>query len=78
MMKRILFVLFVVVVIFVGLGLYRGWFTLSSPGDNQGNKANINLEVDGGKMQEDAETLKRKTKELTEGMTGGKQAPGDN
>jgi hypothetical protein len=78
MMKRILFVLFVVVVIFVGLGLYRGWFTLSSPGDNRGDKASINLEVDGGKMKEDAASLKRKTKELTEGLTGGKKAPCDN
>jgi hypothetical protein len=50
----------------VGFGFYRGWFTLSSPSrDTDTNKVNVNLQVDRDKMKEDAETVKKKTTELT-------------
>ena len=58
----VLFVLFLCV---VAVGFYRGWFTLSSPSPDTGsNKVNVNLTVDQGKMQEDAETLKNKAAEF--------------
>lgn len=69
-MTRLLIVLFVFVVIFVATGLYRGWFTVSSPDDKQGSKTNINLEIDGGKMKEDAGALSTKAKEMTDNVTG--------
>ena len=58
-------VLFVLLVCVVALGFYRGWFSLSSHGPDAGsNKVNVNLTVDQGKMQEDAETLKNKAAEF--------------
>lgn len=50
----------------VGIGFVRGWFVLSNPSPNAGsNKVNINLTVDRDKVEEDAETLRNKTSELT-------------
>jgi len=48
------------------LGVYRGWFSLSSYSrDAESNKINVNLTVDPGKMKDDAEKLKDKTTALT-------------
>jgi hypothetical protein len=67
-------VLFVLLVCVVALGFYRGWFSLSSHGPDAGsNKVNVNLTVDQGKMQEDAEALKHKAAEFA-----GKSAEGTN
>lgn len=71
-MKRLIAVLIVLAILFVGVGFYRGWFSLSKsdpdPGDN---KVNVNLTVDGDKMQEDAAAVKKQAAELTENVTGG-------
>ena len=66
-MKRpIIKVLLVLLIFVVAAGFYRGWFTLSSrSSDAESNKVNINLTVDQGKIQEDAETVKKKATELT-------------
>ena len=49
-----------------GFGFYRGWFVLSSPNSGtESNQVNVNLTVNRGKMKADAESVKRKTKELT-------------
>lgn len=67
-------VLFVLLVCVAALGFHRGWFSLSSHGPDAGsNKVNVNLTVDQGKMQEDAETLKSKAAEFA-----GKAAEGAN
>ena len=65
-------VLFVLLVCVVALGFYRGWFSLSSHGPDAGsNKVNVNLTVDQGKMQEDAEALKNKAAEFAGKTTEG-------
>jgi hypothetical protein len=76
-MKRMFVVLFVVAALVIGAGFYRGWFALSSPADNQSNKVNVNLTVDGEKVQEDADAVKQKTAELTDRLTGGEQNPSE-
>lgn len=67
-MKTLFTLLFVLAVILIGLGFYRGWFTLSSPeADNGSNKVELNLTVDQDKMKEDANAVKDKALELTDG-----------
>ncbi len=66
MNRSILRVLFVLLIGAVAVGFYRGWFTLSSRNPAAGsNKVDVNLTVDRDKIQEDAETVKKKTAELT-------------
>lgn len=69
-MKQLLIVLVVCVVIVMAVGIYQGWFTLSSLNGKQGSKTNINLEIDRGKMKEDADALSTKAKKLTDNVTG--------
>ena len=77
-MKKLLAVLFVLVLLVIGVGFYRGWFTVSKSDPDAGNnKVNVNLTVDGDKMQEDAEAVKKKAAELTENVTGGEKNPDD-
>jgi hypothetical protein len=71
-------VLFVLLVGVVALGFYRGWFALSSSRPDAGNnKVNVNLTVDRGKMQEDAEAVKNKATQLTGNVTEEAKGPGD-
>ena len=67
--------LIVLALVVVGWGFYRGWFALSSSEADKGNKVNVNLTVDGDKVQEDVEAVKEKTAELTESVTGGEKNP---
>jgi len=67
-MKRLLTLLFVFAVILIGVGFYRGWFTLSRPEVDKGsNKVELNLTVDQEKMKEDVNSVKDKAHELTDG-----------
>ncbi len=71
-------VVFVLLLCVAGIGFVRGWFVLSSPSPNAGsNKVNINLTVDRDKVEEDAETLRTKTSELTGKATEGAKEFGD-
>ena len=73
-MIRVLIVLAIVV---VGLGFYRGWFTLSraTPVTGSGTES-ITLETDLDKMKQDAQTVKDKATGLTGGVTEGGKADG--
>lgn len=65
-MKRMSIVLVVIVLLVVGVGFYRGWFAFSSGTSDAGsNKVDVNLTVDGDKIQEDGEAVKQKATELT-------------
>jgi len=78
MKRSTITVLLVLLVCVVALGFYRGWFSLSSPGADKGsNKVNVNLTVDPDKMHEDAEAVKKKTKELTGTSTKEVKGSGD-
>jgi hypothetical protein len=62
-MALIRLVLFALIAL-VAIGFYRGWFTLSrsAPGKN-GEKVNINMSVDEGKMKSDVKKAEEKVKE---------------
>lgn len=63
-------VLFVLLVIVIAVGFYRGWFSLSSRSRDAGsNKVDVNLTVDKDKIQDDAETVKKKANELSDKVT---------
>lgn len=72
-MTKLLFILIVIILIVVAIGLYQGWFVVTGPGNNQDSKTNLNLEIDSGKMREDAEGLSNKAKDLTQEVTGSKK-----
>ena len=61
-MKRFYGFLLLAAIIVVGLGFYRGWFTLSGGRESQSNKVDVNLSVDPDRIRQDAETLKDKTR----------------
>ncbi len=71
-MKRFLIILLLFVGIVSAIGLYQGWFKFSKAGGDQGSKTNLNLEIDRGKMREDAAALSSKAKELTDNFTDSK------
>ncbi|MBC7816907.1 MAG: hypothetical protein IAG10_08480 [Planctomycetaceae bacterium] len=52
-------------VFIVILGFLRGWFTLSGSREAVGRKVDVHLTVDPDKVNQDAETVKDKAKELT-------------
>ena len=54
----------VLLVCLVGIGLYQGWFSLSSPSpDTESNKVNFNVSVDKSKMKSDVKKAGEKIKE---------------
>jgi len=57
-MNRIFAVLFILAIVVIGVGFSRGWFTLSrSDMSEDSRKTDINLTVDGDKIQEDFEKV---------------------
>jgi hypothetical protein len=75
-MKKVLLAALIVFTLLVGVGFYRGWFALSgSNADKGSSKVNVNLTVDGDKIEEDAKTVKDKAVELTGQTTPGAAAP---
>jgi hypothetical protein len=67
-MKKLSTVLFVMAILVVGLGFYRGWFAVSRPAAETGsNKVNIALEADPDKMKQDAKLVTDRATELTGG-----------
>mgnify|MGYP001496548294 CR=1 FL=1 len=66
-MRRILVVL---AILFVAVGFYQGWFAFTQPAPEAGSsKVNINLATDPDKMKQDAQAVKNKATELTDGVT---------
>ena len=76
-MKRFRLFLIVLVIIGVGLGFYRGWFTVSGGREAVTHKVDVNLTVDTDKVKADAETVKNKATELTNKTTEKVNGSGD-
>ena len=75
-MKRFIAVVVLVVLLLIGVGFYRGWFAVSSSApDSASKKVNVNLTVDGTKIEEDAEAVQNKTAELTGKITSPTSEP---
>ena len=67
-MALIRLVLFALIAL-VGIGFYRGWFTLSrSAPAKDGGKVNINMSVDESKMKSDVKKAEEKVKEKVEAI----------
>jgi hypothetical protein len=62
-MKRIVFLLVLLVAVVGGVGFYLGWFTLTTQTTADG-KSNVTVTVDKDKIKEDKEKAKDKAKEL--------------
>jgi hypothetical protein len=76
-MKKLGAALTLLAILVVGLGFYRGWFTLTSPAPESGSsKVNINLATDPDQMKQDVQTTKDKVAELTDGVTDDVKAEG--
>jgi hypothetical protein len=56
----LVFVLFVGLIVAVGFS--RGWFTVTSSEDSAANEVHVNLTVDRGKFQKDAERAVEETR----------------
>ncbi len=73
-MRSLIKVLAVLLICLVGIGFYRGWFSLSSPKPdargNKGDKVNVNLSVDKGKMKSDVKKAEEKVKEEIKELEG--------
>ena len=65
-MKRFCLVITVLAIIVVGLGFYRGWFTLTGGREAVSHNIDVKLSVDTDKVKHDARavTSGSKTKEL--------------
>ena len=70
-MRSLIKVLVVLLICLVGIGFYRGWFSLSSSKpDAEGDKVNVNVSVDKGKMKSDVGKAEREVKEEIKELEG--------
>lgn len=63
-MKKPLPWLIILVLVIVGVGLWRGWFTVSRVPEPNSNKFDVKVRVDPDKVKEDIETVEEEAKEL--------------
>jgi len=62
----------------IGLGFYRGWLSLShSERSEESRKVDVNLTVDGDKLQDDVEAMKQSATETADKIKEGSQELGD-
>ena len=64
-MKRFCSLLIVLAIGVVGLGFYRGWFTVSESREAVSHKVDVHVTVDPDKVKADAQAVKDKASELT-------------
>jgi len=70
-MRSLIKVLVVLLISLAGFGFYRGWFNLTSNKPAaEGDKVNVNLSVDKGKMKSDIREAKQKVKEEIRELEG--------
>ena len=63
--------LFILVLCLGVIGFWRGWFSLSSPKpDVAGDKVNVSVSVDRGKIKADVKKVKEKIKEEVRVLEG--------
>ena len=70
-MKRFRSMLIVLAIGVVGLGFYRGWFTVSESREAVSHKVDVHVTVDPDKVKADAQTVKDKASELVGETTEG-------
>ena len=61
-MKKIIQLIIVLSIVVIGVGFYRGWFTVTRDHEAADHRIDVNLSVDTDKVQHDAETVKESLK----------------
>jgi hypothetical protein len=70
-MRSRLKLVIVLLLCLVGIGFWRGWFSVSSPKpDTEGNKVNVNMSVDKGKIKSDIKKAERKVEKGVSELEG--------
>jgi plastocyanin domain-containing protein len=60
-MRSRLKLLIILLICLVGIGFWRAWFSVSSPVSNtEGDKVNVNISVDKGKIKSDIKKVERR------------------
>lgn len=72
-MRRLCTAIVVIAAVFVGVGFYLNWFSVSTGPTGEPGKSSIDLTIDKDKMKSDAKDAKEKIKEF-----GSKIDPTDN
>jgi hypothetical protein len=63
-MRKLLFVVLLLVVGVIALGVYLDWFRFSTSGDKGSGKVDVGVTIDQDKIKDDAEKAKERAKEL--------------
>ena len=70
-MRSRLKLVIVLLLCLVGIGFWRGWFSVSSPkSDTEGDKVNVNMSVDKGKIKSDIKKVVRKVEKGVSELEG--------
>jgi len=70
--RKAFYVLLVLIVVAIGVGFYRGWFSISMTRDSEMGRSEVHLGVDDGKMHSDAQLVKEK---ISGAVDRGKEKP---
>ena len=68
-MRKFIGTVVIVVVIVAAIGIYRGWFGVTTQKGT--GETNIELKIDKEKIKQDAEAAREKAKEITSGGSSG-------
>lgn len=64
-------VLLVLLICLVGIGFWRGWFSVSRPrSDTEGDKVNVSVSVDKGKIKSDIKKVERRVEKGVSALEG--------
>jgi hypothetical protein len=74
-MSRLFSFILLLVVFTIGIGFYRGWFSMSTNKQPSGEKLDVHFQVDRDKMKQDANSIEQKTKSLWENDKNATQTP---
>jgi hypothetical protein len=77
-MNRFFAVFIVVLALLIGVGFYRGWFALSSLPDAESKHVDVQLRVDKGQMERDAEEVKQEASDLLDKFDKQTSGAGEN
>ncbi len=70
-MRSLIRLLVVLLICLIGIGFYRGWFSLSAGNaDPEGKKVNVNMSVDKEKMRSDVKETNEKVKDQIKDLEG--------
>jgi hypothetical protein len=69
-MRKLLFVLLLLVAVVVGLGFYRGWFSSATTRDPESGRQGVQFEIDQNKVKPDIEKAKQNIEKAKQKIGG--------